>query len=170
MSRQSRNVGWQESISGSLVTLFLFDVADEIRLEELRRILQAPPAARKPAFRQPAPEYVQFASPPVLDAIEGCTLSGGNWTGGQIAYYGYGAVSLKLEMPFAGSWQDLIALSARWMNDAELEGKAREVLEARLAARRPRWSIRIRRCSARTTLSFICTRSGVPATESRRPI
>ena len=69
----------------------------------------------------------------MLDAIEGCTLSGGNWTGGQIAYYGYGAVSLKLEMPFAGSWQDLIALSARWMNDAELEGKAREVLEARLA-------------------------------------
>lgn len=90
MSRQSRNVGWQESISGSLVTLFLFDVADEIRLEDLRRILQAPPAARKPAFRQPAPEYVQFASPPVLDAIEGCTLGGGHWSGGQIAYYGYG--------------------------------------------------------------------------------
>jgi hypothetical protein len=122
-----------DAISGSLLTLFLFDVADEIRLDELRRILKAPASARKPAFRQPAPDYVQFASPPVLEFIEGLTLGGETWASGQIAYYDYGVVSVKMEMPFAGSWQDLILLSARWMNDAELERNAREALRLGLA-------------------------------------
>ena len=69
----------------------------------------------------------------MLESIEGLTLPGERWVGGEIAYYDYGAISLKLEMPFDGSWQDLIVLSARWMNDPELERKAREVLQQRLA-------------------------------------
>src|SRR5436190_23598411 len=52
-----------ETIQASLLALFLFDVSDEIRLDEIRRLLNAPQAGRKPVFRQPAPEYVQFASP-----------------------------------------------------------------------------------------------------------
>src|SRR5580765_5003794 len=74
-----------ETISASLLALFLFDVSDEIRLDDIRSILDVPQAARKPAFRQPAPEYVQFASPPVLESIEGLTLSDGRCVGGQVA-------------------------------------------------------------------------------------
>ena len=110
-----------ETISASLLALFLFDVSDEIRLDDIRRVLNAPQAGRNPTFRQPAPEYVQFANPPVLESIEALMLSG------------FGVVSLKLEMPFDGSWHDLVALSARWMNNAELEFKAREALQRRLA-------------------------------------
>ena len=40
------------------------DVCDEIRLEDLRAILKSPPPGREAPFRQPAPEYVQFARPP----------------------------------------------------------------------------------------------------------
>ena len=121
-----------EVISGSLLALFLYDVSDEISLDELRRVLRAPPAVRKPAFRQPAPEYVQFASPPVIETIQGITLGGRRWFGGQIAYYDYGVVSLKLEMPFEGSWQDLIALSARWINEPELERESQELVHRQL--------------------------------------
>jgi hypothetical protein len=117
-----------ESVSGSLLALFLYDVSDEIRLDELRRVLKAPAAVRKPAFRQHAPEYVQFASPPVMEMIEGITLGDGQSLRSQIAYYDYGVVSLKLEMRFEGSWRDLIALSARWINDPELERKSQELL------------------------------------------
>jgi len=119
----------RESVSGSLLALFLYDVSDEIRLDELRRVLKAPPSVRKPTFRQPAPEYVQFASPPVMEMIEGITLGDGQRLGGQIAYYEYGVVSLKVEMRFEGSWQDLIALSARWINDQELERRSGELLQ-----------------------------------------
>src|ERR1051326_7364149 len=122
-----------EAISGSVLALFLFDVSDQIQLDELRSRLRAPSVARKPAFHQPAPEYVQFASPPVLESIDGLTFDVERWMAGQIAYYDYGVISLKLQMPFEGDWQDLVALSARWMNDPELERKAREVLQRRLA-------------------------------------
>ncbi|HEY1337408.1 MAG TPA: hypothetical protein VGF59_07845 [Bryobacteraceae bacterium] len=121
-----------ETISGSLLALFLYDAADEIRLDEVRRALKAPPAGRKPAFRQPAPQYVQFASPPVIETLEGMALDGGRWSSGQIGYYDYGVVSLKLEMPFAGSWPDLVALSARWMNEPELERRSQELLQSHL--------------------------------------
>jgi len=47
-----------EVISGSLLTLFLFDVSDEIRLDELRQVLNAPASPRQGGVRQPAPAYV----------------------------------------------------------------------------------------------------------------
>jgi hypothetical protein len=90
--------------------------------------LKAPPAERKPAFRQPAPAYVQFERPPVIESMDGLTLSSGLRLSGRITYYDYGVVSLNLELPFTGSWQDLIRLSARWMNEPELDMRAADVI------------------------------------------
>lgn len=120
------------AVSGSLLALFLYDVADEIRLDELRRILPAPTTTvRKPDFRQPVPEYVHFASPPVIEAIEEQSLRG------QVAFYDYGVVSIKLEITFEGSWSDLIALSARWINQPALEKTSRELLDHQLSRAAP---------------------------------
>ncbi len=115
-------------ISGSFLILFLYEVCEEIRLGELRGILKAPPAQREPTFRQPAPEYVQFAQPPVTDTIEGILLPDGTPTSASVTYYEYGVISLKLEVWFHGGWEDLIALSAKWMNEPELEQRAEESL------------------------------------------
>jgi hypothetical protein len=117
-----------DEVSGSLFLLYLYEVADEIRLEHVREIVKAPPAERKPVFRQPAPAYVQFERPPVIEAIEGLTLSSGLKLAGRVTYYDYGVVSLNLELPFTGSWQDLIRLSARWMNEAELDVRAADTI------------------------------------------
>jgi hypothetical protein len=117
-----------DQVSGSLFLLYLYEVADEIRLEQVREILKAPPAERKPAFRQPAPAYVQFERPPIIEAIEGPTLSSGLRLAGHVTYYDYGVVSLNLELPFSGSWQDLILLSARWMNEPELDLRAADMV------------------------------------------
>ena len=71
------------SITGSLIALFLYDVSDEIRLDELRGRLKAPPAGREPPFRQPAPEYVQFEKPPVIEtrfALKSCRQTPIRWT------------------------------------------------------------------------------------------
>jgi len=49
-----------DTLTGSLWMLFLYDVSEEIRLDDLRRILGARPPGREPSFRRPAPEYVRF--------------------------------------------------------------------------------------------------------------
>jgi hypothetical protein len=116
------------TISGSLSVLFLYDVGDEIRLETLRGILGGPPAGRESPFRHHAPEYVQFARPPVLEPLKAPAFGGADLIGGRVAYYDYGVVSLLLELPFEGSWDDAIALAARWMNAPELEQQAADAV------------------------------------------
>ncbi|HKE21840.1 MAG TPA: hypothetical protein VKB88_05575 [Bryobacteraceae bacterium] len=119
-------------ISGSLQALFLFEAADEIRLDELRAILDTPAPRREPSFRQPVPEYVQFARPPVVQPLEPIELDGGTRAVVSITYYDYGVVSVKLEQPFEGSWNDTVALSESWMNTPELERRAGEIVRRQL--------------------------------------
>lgn len=116
------------SISGSLAILLLYDICDEIRLDQLRRILGVPAPGREPTFRQPTPEYVQFANPPVIDSLKHVSLTDGERFSGRVAYYDYGVVSLKLDLPFAGSWGQVIELAARWINAPELERTAADLL------------------------------------------
>jgi hypothetical protein len=124
-------------IAGSFLTLLLYEVAEEIRLDELRGLLKAPPAGREPSFRQPAPGYVQFAQPPVVEPMREIVLADGLRLNGRVTYYEYGVVSLQFEIPFAGTWQDVIGLSARWMNAPELEQQAGETLLHHLERARP---------------------------------
>jgi len=119
-------------ISGTLSVLYLYDVCDEIRLDQLRRILGAPAPGREPPFRHPTPDYVQFANPPVMEALDAQTVGDTGRFTGRVAYYDYGVVSLKLDMPFQGSWQQVIELAGRWMNSPELEGRAAEALHVYL--------------------------------------
>lgn len=126
-----------DSIAGSLQALFLFEVSEEIRLDELLGILEIPAPKREPSFRQPAPEYVQFARPPVIEPLAPIELQQGGTAAVRIAYYDYGVVSVKLERGFEGSWDDTVALADRWMNAPELERSAAEILRRQLARARP---------------------------------
>ncbi len=132
-----RNTVGARDISGSLVAMFLYDVCDEIRLDELRGILKVPPPGREPPFRQPAPAYVAFARPPIVEAIEPIVLPGGARVDGRVAYFDYGVVSLNLELPFSGAWEEIADRVSRWMNDEQLERKALELAQAYIRKARP---------------------------------
>ncbi|MBV8733102.1 MAG: hypothetical protein JO336_25110 [Acidobacteriia bacterium] len=119
------------ALSGALSVLYLYDVSDEIRLDQLRDLLGAPPPGREPSFRHHAPEYVQFARPPVMEPLK--TPFGE----GRIAYYDYGVVSLLVELPFEGGWDHAINLAARWMNAPDLEQSAAEALRPHLERAAP---------------------------------
>jgi hypothetical protein len=119
-------------ISGSFLILFLYNVCEEIRLGDLRSILNAPPARREPPFRYPAPQYVQFEKPPVIEPAPEIFLGDGTRLTGRVAWYDFGVVSLQWELPFEGDWQHLIDLSARWMNAPELEQRAAEAVRGHL--------------------------------------
>ncbi len=110
------------TISGALSVLYLYDVCDEIRLDKLRSLLGAPPPGREPPFRHHVPEYVQFAQPPVMEPLKT------GFGDGRVAYYDYGVVSVLVELPFEGGWEEAINLAARWMNAPDLEQQVAEAL------------------------------------------
>jgi hypothetical protein len=110
-------------LSGSIWILWLFDVCEEIDLEALRAILGVQ-ARREPIFRRPSPEYVRFERPPVVQRLEPIVLESGSRLQGELNYYEYGVVSIKLEAPFQEDWPRLVDLSSRWMTDPEPESQA----------------------------------------------
>ena len=119
-------------LQGSVLVLILYDVCEEIRLEELRRILGLQPAGREPSFKHPAPEYVRFESPPVEEAMEKVTLATGEELEGRLKYYDYGVLSVEFELAFEGSWEKLVALSSRYVAGLEIERHAGRLARQRL--------------------------------------
>jgi hypothetical protein len=124
-------------VSGSFYLLFLFDVCDEILLEELRGILGLEPGGREPTFRHPAPEYVRFQKAPVIERLETLQLDSGERLEGRLKYYDYGVMSVEYELAFAGTWDELVALSSRWITAQEIEKRAAETVASRLERVRP---------------------------------
>src|SRR3974390_3200701 len=98
-------------LRGSVLVLIQFDVCEEIRLDELRKIFGARTA--EASFKK-APAYVRYQRPPVEESLEPLVLESGERLEGQIKYYDYGVVSLVFELPFSGTWDTLIQLSCRW--------------------------------------------------------
>ncbi len=120
------------SCQGSFRTLLLYDVADETDLAQLRNLLGAEPPARSPGFKLPAPQYVRFERPPVEERCEAIVLAGGRRAEVRLRYFDYGVVSLEFEQPFEGGWDELIALSNRWIDAADIEQQALEIVRRRL--------------------------------------
>ncbi len=112
------------SCRGSVSALLLYDIAEEIDLHELRRLLGAEPPGRSPGFKLPAPVYVRFERTPIVEACDPIQLATGEHAEVRLRYFDYGVVSLEIDHEFEGDWKDLIALSNRWIEAGELEQRA----------------------------------------------
>ncbi len=119
-------------LNGSLRALLLFDIAEEIDLPFLRRLLGSASSKREPAFRQPAPEYVRFERPPVIEHLGVCQTADGRQLEARVRYFDYGVASVELRMPFRAAWDGLVTLASRWITALELEGRASAMLRDRL--------------------------------------
>jgi hypothetical protein len=119
-------------LKGSFRVFVLFDVCEEIDLDSLRKILGSGPARREPEFKHPAPEYVRFERPPVIQACEPLTLSTSEQFQCRIKYFDYGVISVELRAEFSCDWQDLVRLSSRWIEAPEMEGRAEKLIRAQI--------------------------------------
>jgi hypothetical protein len=117
-------------VSGVVRSIFLYDLAEEIQLEKLRKLLGSPPASKGSAFRHLAPDYVRFERPPVVETLPPETLSTGEQLNCQVSYHDYGVVSVELDLAFSFEWRDLIALSATWIAAPEVERRAAEIVQS----------------------------------------
>jgi hypothetical protein len=119
-------------LMGSLRALLLFDIAEEIDLPLLRSVLGIGPGKREPAFRHPAPEYVRFERPPVVEHLGPCQTDDGREMQTRIRYFDYGVASVELRVPFDTSWSGLVRAANGWIMSPELERLASHLLRERL--------------------------------------
>jgi len=122
-------------LTGSVLILIQFDVCEEIRLDELRRIIGA--RTQQLPLKNTAPSYVQYQRTPVVVTLDPVILDSGERLEGQIKYFDYGVISLVFELPFAGTWDDLIQLSSRWTSDTGFEALATRIARQRLERAAP---------------------------------
>jgi hypothetical protein len=122
-------------LTGSVLVLIQFDVCEEIKLDELRKIFGARTAAT--SFKHQAPGYVRYQRPPVEESLDTLVLDSGEHLEGQIHYYDYGVVSLVFELPFSGTWDTLIQLSCRWTSDTNFEAVATRIVKQKLERAAP---------------------------------
>jgi len=122
-------------LHGSVLVMIQFDVCEEIRLDELRRIIGA--RTQQLPLKNTAPSYVRYQRAPVVVTLDPVTLETGERLEGQIKYFDYGVISLVFELPFSGTWEDLIHLSGRWTSDTTFESAAIRIARQRLERAAP---------------------------------
>jgi hypothetical protein len=120
------------SLRGSAVGLFLFDVCEEMKLDEVRTILGARRLGE--GLKHAAAEQLFFERPPV---VEDAQLPGDTKAQVRVKYYDYGVVSVLFEFPFAGEWPDLISLSSKWISGTDLPSRAEAIAKEKVARIKP---------------------------------
>ena len=118
-----------QPLRGSFSVLVLYDVAEQIDLDKLRAIIGAQPPGREPSFKHPAPEYVRFERPPVVEYLDPVTLATGEQFSSRVKYFGYGVVSVELELAFESGWDELVRLSSRFIAAPEIEKCTMELMQ-----------------------------------------
>src|SRR5579871_3085523 len=114
---------------GSIRQLVLFDVADEIRLDLVREALGIAEQGRNPAFSRPAPDYVRFERPPVIEPL---AVDPALNIDARAKYYDYGIVSVEIDQRFDLEWPALVEHSCSVLADPSVEQRARALLMPRL--------------------------------------
>ncbi len=113
---------------GSFQVLMLYDVADGIRLEELRKLLGLGGPERLPQFIRPAPDYVRFERPPVVQPLNALKLREDPPHDVKAKYYDYGVVSIESVLPFECDWKSLVEQATRWIDAAGVETRCQELV------------------------------------------
>jgi hypothetical protein len=122
--------------TGAFHAYFVHDISDTIDLAAVERLVGA---AREDVTRAPlqlrreaSPGFIEFPVPPLaLRLPSAATTSGRAVVRAKI--FDYGVISIRLSLPFSGSWQEFAAFTRRLRTDQELPRLA----EAALAALRP---------------------------------
>jgi hypothetical protein len=123
-------------LHGSVLVLLQFDVCEAIRLDRLQELVRAR-TVKQPGLKHPAPAYVHYERPPVVEPVEALVLESGERLQGEIKYYDYGVVSLVLELPFVNSWRELTQRASLWVWDIDFAAQAMESVRRKLERAAP---------------------------------
>jgi len=113
-------------LTGAVHAFYLFDVAQAIDLPALERLLGPQAASATLTDKSAGPPRVRYFVPPVV--VDAGALGVGTIDGFSVRVkgYDYGVLSLMLSRPFAGNWQEFVALGQDLIESESLERRAAE--------------------------------------------
>ena len=100
-------------LRGCIRIFHFYDVGEAFALDKLQALVGPGSGPAQSDFPRRTPEYVRFENPPIVEPSEPLTLPSGEKAVCSIKYYEYAIVEAQLEVPFRGSWDDLLAQTAR---------------------------------------------------------
>jgi len=119
-------------LSGSVLVLIQFDVCEELRLDQLQQAVSAR-TLQQPSMKHAAPTYVRYERPPIAGPLEPLILDSGERLEGEVKYYDYGVASVAYQLPFSGTWDDLVRLASRWVWDVDFASRVEPIVRAKLS-------------------------------------
>ena len=110
----------------TITAIYLFDVAEHIDLVRLQAALD--PSEARAASTAIAPAYLKYQTPPLVIDGESARLALLDGFRTRLKFFEYGVVSLALSRAFAGEWEDLVAISQQYIENAALEAQSEETV------------------------------------------
>ncbi len=117
---------------GNFRILVLYDVAEVFDLDKLQQAIGPAGSKVKPSFSRRTPEYIRLEESPIVEAVEDVVLPSGERLACTIKYYSYAVVAVRLTVPFASDWSELLPQAARWIDTTEIEPITRAMVARRL--------------------------------------
>ncbi len=116
--------------AGAFHAYFVYDVADTIDLGRLGSVA-GEGVARAPLQlrREASSGFIEFPTPPVVARLP----AGPGGMSVQAKIFDYGVVSVRLSLPFSGTWSAFSAFTRRLRTDDELQRVAHATLDGLLA-------------------------------------
>lgn len=118
-------------LKGFVLVLIQFDVCEELRLDLLQQMVDSR-TVQQPKLKPSAPAYVRYKRPPVVVPLDPLVLDSGERLEGEIKYYDYGVVSVIYQLPFSGTWENLVQLASRWVWDVDFASRVEPIVRRRL--------------------------------------
>ena len=117
--------------SGQGTAFFLFDVAEAINLDQVRRLI-GPTSEVRLVPKSSTPAYVQYQQPPLSAAGEALGIPELAGFRSRFKIFDYGVISIALTRPLASTWAELVQQGLQWQEDAtlvtEMEARCREIV------------------------------------------
>src|ERR1700748_3662853 len=95
-------------VRGHIRTFLFYDVGEAFDLDKLRALVGPGGEPRKPDFPRRTPDNVRFENAPIKGPSEPLTLRTGENVTCSIKYYEYAIVEVQFEVPFEGTWEELL--------------------------------------------------------------
>jgi hypothetical protein len=119
--------------AGAFHAYFVYDVADTIDLAKLGSAGASAERAPLQLRREASSDFIEFETQPIVVRLP----AGPGNVASRAKVFDYGVVSIRLTLPFAGSWGAFAAFTRRMRIDDDLPRLARSTLDGLLAELNP---------------------------------